>query len=348
MSEKRKILCVADGGISAELFAEFRQLEELGAEVVIIDDDQITSITQVTDRMGIIEKGGVDAAPTLPALVDNCADADVICVHVASINREVIEAAKKLKVVGILRGGIENADHEALRARGVTLINAPWRSANAVADFTVGMMVCENKNIARSHMYLHQGRWVKKYINQGYIHDMRKCTVGLIGLGNIGRRVIQRLAGFECHIVGYDPFMPKDKVGDFDIEIVDSLDDLVGRCDFISLHLRTSPQSHHLINREVLAKMKPTAYLINTARADLVDEEALVEALKARAIGGAAVDVFDTEPLPADHPYLELDNITLTSHLAGTSVDTMATSVEIGVADVARWLRGEPMENVCY
>jgi phosphoglycerate dehydrogenase len=343
--DKTKILCVADGGITVEMMEELRVLEPLGAEITIVEDKDMYAMGPITDRMTLIEHQGIDAAPTCEALLENCADKDILVVHVASINKEIIEKAKKLKVAAVLRGGYENADVPLLTERGVKLINAPWRSANAVADFTVGMMIAENKNIARSHHLLMEGKWCKKYDNQSYIHDMRKMTVGIIGFGYIGQRVQMRLQGFECRVLVYDPYADPTQFDDHNVAFV-SLDELLHQSDIVTLHLRLSEKTEHFIGREELSKMKPTAYLINTARAGLVDTHALTEALQDHAIGGAAVDVYDEEPLAADHPYLKLSNITLTSHLAGTSCDTMMTSVEIGLEDLKRYLTGKEMVNI--
>ena len=343
--DKTKILCVADGGITVEMMEELRVLEPLGAEITIVEDKDMYAMGPITDRMTLIEHQGIDAAPTCEALLENCADKDILVVHVASINKEIIEKAKNLKVAAVLRGGYENADVPLLTERGGKLINAPWRSANAVADFTVGMMIAENKNIARSHHLLMEGKWCKKYDNQSYIHDMRKMTVGIIGFGYIGQRVQMRLQGFECRVLVYDPYADPTQFDDHNVAFV-SLDELLHQSDIVTLHLRLSEKTEHFIGREELSKMKPTAYLINTARAGLVDTHALTEALQDHAIGGAAVDVYDEEPLAADHPYLKLSNITLTSHLAGTSCDTMMTSVEIGLEDLKRYLTGKEMVNI--
>ena len=343
--DKTKILCVADGGITVEMMEELRVLEPLGAEITIVEDKDMYAMGPITDRMTLIEHQGIDAAPTCEALLENCADKDILVVHVASINKEIIEKAKNLKVAAVLRGGYENADVPLLTERGVKLINAPWRSANAVADFTVGMMIAENKNIARSHHLLMEGKWCKKYDNQSYIHDMRKMTVGIIGFGYIGQRVRMRLQGFECRVLVYDPYADPTQFDDHNVAFV-SLDELLHQSDIVTLHLRLSEKTEHFIGREELSKMKPTAYLINTARAGLVDTHALTKALQDHAIGGAAVDVYDEEPLAADHPYLKLSNITLTSHLAGTSCDTMMTSVEIGLEDLKRYLTGKEMVNI--
>lgn len=266
-------------------------------------------------------------------------------VHVASINKEIINACHGLKVAAVLRGGYENADVEELTNRGIPLINAPWRSADAVADFTVGLMIAENKNIARSHKKIFDGEWCKDYVNQSYIHNMKNCTVGLIGYGYIGKRVARRLSGFESRVLVYDPFVGVDQLKSEGVNAVD-FDTLLAEADFVSMHLRLSEKTKNMIGRSELEKMKKTAYVINTARSGLVDSAALAEALQNHVIGGAAVDVFDEEPLPTYHPFLKLDNITLTSHLAGTSSDTMRTSVEIGIEELKRYLTGKRMLNI--
>lgn len=340
-----KILCVYDGGITKELMEGMKELENYGAEVSFVEDKDMYAMGPITDRMLLIEQKGIDAAPTCKEFLEACKDKDILVVHVASINKEIIDACPNLKVAAVLRGGIENADVKALDERKIPLINAPWRSADAVADFTVGMMIAENKNIARSHKLIFEGNWCKKYVNQEYIHNMRNCTVGLIGYGYIGSRVAKRLIGFESKVLVYDPFVDNSEIKGENVECV-GLDELLEKSDFVSIHLRLSEKTEHFMDKQKFNKMKKTAYFINTARSGLVNTEDLVEALKNNEIGGAAVDVFDVEPLPSNHPYLKLNNITLTSHLAGTSCDTMKTSVEIGIQELKKYLMGQPMENI--
>lgn len=342
---KIKILCVYDGGITKELMSQMKELEEYGAEVSFVEDKEMYAMGPITDRMLLIEQNGVDAAPTCKEFLDACKDKDILVVHVASINKEIIKACPNMKVAAVLRGGIDNADIPELTKKNIPLINAPWRSADAVADFTVGMMIAENKNIARSHKLIFDGKWCKKYTNQEYIHNMRNCTIGLIGYGYIGSRVAKRLQGFESKVIVYDPFVDSSEL-EKEGAICVSLDELLKRSDFVSMHLRLSEQTEKFMGKKEFAKMKETAYLINTARSGLVDTDALVDALKNKKIGGAAIDVYDTEPLPKNHPYLQLDNITLTSHLAGTSCDTMRTSVEIGIEELKNYLTGKPMRNI--
>ena len=247
MMDKIKILCVADGGITKDLMQRMHELEEYGAEVTIVEDNDMYAMGPITDRMLLLEHNGVDAAPTCQALLENCMDKDILVVHVASINKEVINACKNLKIAAVLRGGYENADVASLTEKKIKLINAPWRSANAVADFTVGMMIAENKNIARSHKLILDGKWCKKYVNQNYIHDMRMMTVGLIGFGYIGQRVAERLVGFGSQVIVYDPFIDKGKFADMGIKFVE-LDELLQTADFVSVHLRLSEKTHYFFS----------------------------------------------------------------------------------------------------
>jgi D-3-phosphoglycerate dehydrogenase len=342
---KTKILLVADGGVTKEIMQKMYELENYGAEITLVEDTDMYAMGPITDRMGLIEKSGIDAAPTCKSLLENCKDKDIIVVHVASVNKEVINACENLKVVAVLRGGIENADIPELSKRGIKLINAPWRSANAVADFTVGMMIAENKNIARSHKLLFEGKWCKKYANQEYIHNMNVCTVGIIGFGNIGCRVAERIKGFGSKIVVYDPYLKSDVIEKAGYTSV-SLEELLTQSDFVTIHLRSSAETEKFMGIKEFSLMKKTAYFINTARSGIVDTDALIKALQSKSIGGAAIDVYDNEPLSPDSPFLKLDNITLTPHLAGTSCDTMRASVEICFNDLKNYLTGKKMQNI--
>ena len=323
-----KIVCVCDIAIPKEIMAPMKKLEKNGTEVVIYEDDMIKTVEQITTIMLKAEKEGAEACPHNAGLAEMTADADILVVHTTPVNSKILNNATKLKYVMVMRSGIENVNEELCREKGITIINAPGRSAPAVADMTVGLMLAENKNIARGHKFLMEGKWEKQFVNVSYIHDLRRCTVGIIGAGQIGRQVAARLKGFESEVIVYDPFMNREELEAMGYCAV-TLEELLKQSDFVTIHLRLSEKTRHFIGKKELELMKKTAYFINTARAGLVDEEALAEALARKEIGGAAVDVFQEEPLSPDHPFLKLDNITLTPHAAGTSADTFANSVEI-------------------
>jgi len=323
-----KILCLCDLAIPQEKMKILEPLRQYGAELIYVDDSQMLTSKEITEVMIKAEQEGADACSANPAILPTVRDADVIVAHVSPINTEVIQAAPNLKYIAVLRSGIENVQEALCKERGIQIINAPGRSAHAVADFTVAMMLSETRNIARSHKGLMDGQWPKIFPNTFEIRDLRNSTVGVIGAGMIGQKVISRLRGFDCKIIVHDPFMSDEQILALGYTPM-SLDELLKQADYVTLHLRLSDQSQHIIGARELGLMKKTAYFINSARAGLVDEAALIKALQEKAILGAALDVFEEEPLPADSPFLKLDNVTITSHLAGTSMDTFTYSVEL-------------------
>jgi len=341
-----KVLCLCDSNEPYQVMKNMKALEKYGAEVVFIEDEQLSgNIEDITNRMHLLETEGLNSSPTSKNLLDNIEDADILVVHVASVNKEIIAKAKKLKLVACLRGGLENIDKKDLKERNITLIHASWRSANAVADFAIGMMIAENKNIARGHNLLFSGKWDKDFVNNNYIRDMNKCTVGLLGFGNIGQRVAKRLKGFGSEIIVHDPFLEDDEINKIGVKSV-SKEESFKNSDFISLHLRQSPKTMNFVNEKEISLMKPQAYLINTARSGILNTTALIRALKKKKIGGAALDVYDQEPLPQNSPLLQLNNVTLTPHIAGFSSDTVLNSVEICLDDLKRYFEGKQMKNV--
>lgn len=323
-----KIVCVCDLVITEDVISPIRGLEKYGANVVMFDDEQMQTPEQITTVMIKTEQEGADSSPANPRLIEELKDADIVIVHVSPINSEILNVAEKLKYVMVLRSGINNINEDICNEKGIKIISAPGRSAHAVADTTVGLMLAENKNIARGHKALMEGKWVKKFVNFDYIRDLRKCTVGIVGAGQVGQKVIERLSGFGSKIIIHDPFMKNEDIEKMGFTPV-TLEELLQQSDFVTLHLRLSEVTQHFIGEKELALMKKTAYLINTARAGLIDEDALVEALRNKAIGGAALDVFNEEPLGEKSPFLSLDNVTIVPHIAGTSVDTFGNSVEI-------------------
>lgn len=290
----------------------------------------------------LVEQNGPEAFEVPASLLEQIKDAEILITQFCPIGKKVIEACPRLKIIGVLRGGYENINIARATERGIKVFNTPGRNADSVADFTVGAMICEARNLARGHFGIKTGKWIREYPNSGMIPDLPGRVAGLIGFGEIGRKTAQRLRGFDMEILVYDPFTKNfpDYVKPTDLK------DLVRRSDFVSLHARLTNENRHLINAELLALMRPTAYLINTSRAGLVDEAALCTALKSKKIAGAFLDVFETEPPGRDHPLVKLENVTLTPHMAGGSNDAFLNSpVKLG-AELARHLRGEPCRGL--
>jgi D-3-phosphoglycerate dehydrogenase len=278
-------------------------------------------------------------APQLIAALDG---AEVLICELEIVNAAVLDASPKLKFVATCRGNPVNVDLDAATARGVVVVNTPGRNADSVADFTIGLMILTARDMARGEMHLRAHGW-KVDGELPYFHfrgpELGGKTLGLIGCGAVGRKVAQRVRGFDMHVIGYDPFLKQQPLGDL-IRLV-SLDELLRQSDFISLHALVTAENHGMIGASQLQLMKPTAYLVNTARAALVSEDALYDALASKRIAGAALDVFWQEPLNPPNRWFDLDNVTLTPHLAGASSDVITHHSAMVVEDLERWRRGE-------
>jgi D-3-phosphoglycerate dehydrogenase len=199
------------------------------------------------------------------------------------------------------------------------------------------MILAEIRNIARSHAFLKGGQWRRAFPNSQAIPELYQKTVGLVGYGAVGRLVAGYLEAFGSRILAYDPYFQGDPAP---AELAD-LRALLEESDVVTIHARLTEESQHIIGARELALMKPSAILVNTARSGLVDEQALARALAERRIMGAALDVFDTEPLPHDHPLLHLDNVTMTPHLAGSTIDAFRNSPKLMAVHLRRMLTAE-------
>ncbi|MRM86876.1 3-phosphoglycerate dehydrogenase [Faecalicatena contorta] len=340
-----KILCICDGYINRGSMPVLHQLEEIADEVVYYDDPVIDTLDKTMECMSATEAGGPEGYPVPDEMYGLAEEADMIVVHMAPIPKKLIDSAKKLKFVAVMRGGCNNVDVNYLCEKGITVVNAAARSSDSVADATVAMMLAETRNIARSYAALkHEGTWLKKFPNTGNIHDLATRTIGIIGIGCIGARVARRLEGFGAKIIVHDPYVPDEKIKEMGYEPV-TKEELCRRSDIVTIHLRESEATNKFIGEKELALMKPTTTIVNTARAGLIDEEALIKALEERRIQGAALDVFDIEPLPAGHPFLGLDNVTITSHLAGSSNDVMVNSFTIIFEDLKRYMNHQEVRG---
>ena len=339
-----KITCICDAGAPEMLMQAFRKLPGCEAELFI--DPAMLDIKNLTMVERAAEKGGSEVFEASSELIAAVTGADAIVTHVTPVNKAMLDAAPDLKYIGVLRTGYEHINMDVCRERGITVFNAEGRNAVAVADQTVALMLCEMRNIARGHAALMSGKWIKTFPNVMYSHDMKKCTVGIIGVGKIGTLVAQRLKGFGCRILGCDLYLPEEEILRRGCDEAVSKEELLSRSDFVTMHMVYNEGDPPLIGSEELALMKKTAVLINCARAGLVDTDALVAALKENRIGGAAIDVFDQEPLPEDHPLLGLTNVTLTPHSAGTTIDSFENSAVIILGQFGQILKGETPGNI--
>lgn len=338
---KPRVLIIGDLWVPYKIIqGEFQPLAEKGFDLSWIDWE-LESLEQLTAINRTVEKEGPDAIELPNELVKAIEKTNILAVQFCPVSRHLLERCKNLKLVGIMRAGTENINIEAATKLGIGVLNVRGRNAQAVAEFTLGLLLSESRNISRSHLALTKGIWRKKYLNSNAIPELQGKVFGIIGMGEIGRRLVRLLAGFELkRVLVHDPFVDAEDVAAQGAERV-SLEKLCRASDFISMNSRLSEETRHFISHREFEWMKPHAYLINTARAELIDEKALIKALETGRIGGAALDVFDQEPLSTDSPLLRLENVTLTSHLAGTTSDSFSRSARILTQDILRLLEGK-------
>ena len=243
------------------------------------------------------------------------ADADALVVRSAvQVDDALMEKAPKLRVIGRAGVGVDNIDAEAATRRGIVVMNTPGANAVAVAELTVGLMLALARKLPAANSSMHAGKWDKKSL-QGA--ELKGKNLGILGLGRIGLEVARRARGFGLEIIGSDPFVSAAVARENGILLV-SVEELLAKSDYLTLHVGLTPQTHGFVNAKTLATMKKGVRIINCARGELVEDAALVEALKSGQVAGAALDVFTEEP-PKDSPYTGLDNVILTPHIAGST-----------------------------
>src|SRR6202167_1021123 len=274
----------------------------------------------------------------LPAAL---ADADALVVRSAvQVDDALMEHAPKLRVVGRAGVGVDNIDADAATRRGIVVMNTPGANAVAVAELTIGLMLALARKLPAANSTTHAGKWEKKNL-QGA--ELRGKTLGILGLGRIGLEVARRARGFGLEIVGSDPFVSAAIARENGIKLV-TLDELIATSDYITLHVGLTPQTAGVINAKSLAAMKKGVRIVNCARGELIDDAALVSALKNGHVAGAALDVFAIEPLK-DSPYFELENVILTPHIAGSTSEAQeAVGIQIAM-QVREYLKLGVVQN---
>ena len=271
------------------------------------------------------------------ALIRSAAGADLLVTEIEVVDADVLVALPALRLVATARGGPVNVDLAACSARGIPVVYTPARNAESVADFVLGVLLSVSRGIAAADRHLRSDGW---HVDGElpYLHfrgrELSGLVLGLVGLGAVGRRVAQRARdGFGMTVLFTDPYVDGGV----------ALEELLDRCDVVSLHCPRSSETTALLDDAALRRMRTGAVLVNTAGGGMVDEAALVRALHDGHLSGAALDVFATEPLPRDSALLAAPNLLLTPHLAGAALDVVRHHTELICDDVERWVRGEPL-----
>ena len=277
-------------------------------------------------------------------LLDAVPEADYVLTQFAPLTARVIAAMPKARLIVRYGIGVDNVDLEAARERGIPVCNVPAYCIDEVADHTLALLLDATRRISANGRLVREGGWGLAGRLDG-MKTLCDLTVGLVGYGRIGRAVADRLRGFGGRILAFDPNV---STSEFEARRVASapLDSLLAESDVVSLHCPSTPETRRLINRQTIGRMKPGAILINVARGDVVETDALIEALRDGRLSAAGLDVAEKEPLPLDSPLRGLDGVVVTSHIASASARAVRTLRESAAGAVARALRGEPPIDV--
>lgn len=262
-------------------------------------------------------------------------DVDAVLADIDPFTPRVLANANRLKVISRPGVGYDAIDLREASARGIVVCTTPGSNRHSVAELTFALILQCARKITENEAEVRRGGWTRVVG-----HEIAGSTLGIIGLGTIGKEVAQRARAFEMRILAHDLVQDQQFAEEHQVTYV-TLEQLLQESDYVSLHIFLDRRTHHLINAERLAMMKPSAYLINTARGPIVDEEALIEALEEKRIAGAALDVFTREPLPMDSRLRALENVYLYPHLAGSTQEVFRASGMMAAENVIRVLRGD-------
>lgn len=326
-----KILCAGDARLTSDLFA--KHTPELGKAEIIKEELNYQELLKV-------EQLGPSGMP-VPQCVKEGKDVSIALCHYCVFSDEGMSYMPNLKIIATTRTGVENIDVDAATRRGIVCVNSPGNNAESVSDQAVGLLLSEALNISRMHANMMQKKWVKTYPSSPMVPLFTGKTVGILGFGRIGRMTANKLKGFQMKTLVYDPYVPAEVIEAEGCIKVDK-ETLFKEARFIIIHSRLSEETYHLVGKKEIESMRSDAYLVNNARSRLVDTEALIEALRNHRIAGAALDVFDVEPLEESSPLYELDNVTLTPHSAGGASEIFEYAVKMAVDGVKSVLDNQP------
>lgn len=286
-----------------------------------------------------------DGPPPRDKLMRKVGDAEgLLCLLTDRIDSELLDHAPRLRVVSQMAVGYDNIDVQACTARGVKVGNTPGVLTETTADLAFGLLLATARRLVEAEQFLRAGKWTtwSPMLLTGV--DVHHATLGIVGMGRIGYEVAKRARGFDMRVLYSDLRAHEPAERDLGAERL-ALDEVLKQSDFVTVHTPLLPETRHLLGAREFALMKPTAILINTSRGPVVDQAALVQALRDGTIRAAGLDVFEVEPLPMDDPLLTLDNVVLLPHIGSASVETRTKMAVLAAQNLVAGLRGDPLPN---
>ena len=263
-----------------------------------------------------------------------------ILIRSAKITAEIMDAIPTLKVIAKHGMGVDNIDVAHATEKGILVVNAPYSNMNAVAEHIVTLLLALSKRIVRMDWLTREGQFAQR--NTYKTTELKNATVGIIGMGKISRLAVKKLSGFEMRIIASDPFVKQEDVGELPVTMVSS-EEVYRTADFVIVHTSLFPSTFHLVGAEQFQMMKPTAYIINAARGPIIDEAAMIEALKTGGIAGAGLDVFEQEPPAPDNPLFKMDNVIVSPHNAALSDGALRAMAMDSAQGITEYPTGKPV-----
>lgn len=333
-----KVLVAGDRFILPEILLEALSRHVPDAETTVLKGDWPVAPFV---RIGEVDEAEGDE----DALIEALAGCEVAFVHASPFTEKVIAAAvPTLKLITVGRGGPVNINVDAATRHGVRVSNAPGRNATSTAEHSVAMILAAVRQLVDRHNELVAGAWRGDYYAyENVAPEVRGSTIGLIGYGAVGSRVARILNAIGARLLAYDPYVSAEQMPD--AEKLGDLTELLRRSSILTLHPRLNDETRGMIGAEQLALLPEGAIVVNCARPPILDYDALADALDSGRLYAAAADVLPSEPLPADHRLLRTPRLIVTPHLAGASRESAQLAAELGAADIARWLAGEPLRH---
>jgi D-3-phosphoglycerate dehydrogenase len=277
-------------------------------------------------------------------LADLVRNADTVIAQFAPVNAEVVAAMTKAKAIVRYGIGFDNVDFNAARERGIPVCNIPDYCIDEVADHTLAFILAITRQVVPNALDIRAGKWGLATPLTA-MSSLKHLTIGIVGFGRIGREVVARLLAFKARVLVFDPVVAADEIAKSGA-VAASFDELLAQSDIVSPHCPSTPKTKQLFNAAVFAKMKAGSIFINVGRGDLADSAAITAALQSGHLAGAALDVFDPEPIPADHPIRTMPNVILAAHIASASPPSVKTLRETAARIALMAVRGEPLPNI--
>lgn len=319
----------------------------VGFKVYVSSNEVSEKALQILKTVADVKVNPSNGPPTRQILLKEVSNVDgLFCLLTERIDSELMDVAKKLKVVANMAVGYDNVDVSEATKRGIMLTNTPEILTETVADLTMALLLAIGRRIVEADKFVRVGKWVIPWSPMMMVgSDIYGKILGIYGLGRIGAAVARRAKGFNMKLIYYDVYRNMEMEKKLDIKFM-PLDNVLTECDYLTIHVPLRPETRHSIDAKKLSLMKKTAYLINTSRGAVIDENALIKALHENWIAGAALDVFEKEPLNLSNPLIKLDNVILVPHIASASIETRTGMAVMAAQNIVSALKSEVPPNL--